>query len=65
MARVINALIVLFEFIGLSRSFKERKIQFVYYYTQISNLIATASAILLLIFGLKKPVEVLRLTSTA
>ena len=65
MARVINALIVLFEFIGLSRSLKERKIQFVYYYTQISNLIATASAILLLIFGLKKPVEVLRLTSTA
>ncbi len=64
MARVLNLLIVILEVIGFSKSFKWHgfKKNFIYY-TQISNLVTLIASLLLVLFGPKAPIEVLRFLS--
>lgn len=65
MARVLNLLIVIFEIIAFKKSLSGSSIKknFVYY-TQISNLIALISSVLLVIFGTGGFVSVLRFLGT-
>ena len=65
MARVLNLVIVILEIIAFSKarkniSFKKSLV----YYTQLSNTITLISSLLLVIFGQKHYVEVLRFLST-
>lgn len=64
MARALNLLIIILEVVAFRKSLKWHglKKNFVFY-TQISNLLTLISAVLLLIFGGKEPVEVLRYLS--
>ena len=66
MARVLNLLIVILEISGFSKSLKKHSIKksFVYY-TQISNLLTLISSALLVIFGRREFIEVLRLVSVS
>lgn len=61
MARILNLITVILELHSLRMTFKSRglKKNFVFY-TQLSNLMTLFSAVLLVIFGLKDWVEVLR-----
>ena len=65
MARILNAVIVILEFVGLylsiskSGSFKKLLI----YYTQLSNLLTLFSSLLFVIFGPKDLVEIVRYVS--
>ncbi len=64
MARVLCAAVLLLEARGLSLSLSDRKWLALAFYTQISNLVTTASALLLLVFGQPGWVTVLRYVST-
>ncbi len=61
MARILNFLIVIMELLAISKCIKERgfKNNFIFY-TQISNLLALISSCLLVLFGQKYLIEVLR-----
>ncbi|MBP5733339.1 MAG: hypothetical protein J6W66_05895 [Lachnospiraceae bacterium] len=64
MARILNLVIVLFEILAFAKSLSKkasgRRWSGLAYYTQISNLIAMLSSLLLVIFGQKPFVEVIR-----
>ena len=64
MARVFNLIIVILEIIAFSKSIKWHglKKNFIFY-TQISNLLTFISSLLLVIFGAKSTIEVLRYVS--
>ncbi len=66
MARVLNLLIVILEIIAFSKCIKWYRIKksFVFY-TQISNLFTLISSVLLVIFGGRDFVEVMRFTSAS
>ncbi|MBP5553243.1 MAG: hypothetical protein J6X94_00060 [Lachnospiraceae bacterium] len=63
MARIIALLIVIFELIAIGGSYKKRGIGICTYYTQLSNMVCLISSLLLLIFGQKYPVSVIRYLS--
>ncbi len=63
-SRVLNFIIVALECIGLSKSWHGRKWKILIYYTQISNLIAFLSSLLLVILGGLPFVAVLRYVAT-
>ena len=63
MARIIALLIVIFELIAIGGSYKKRGIGIFTYYTQLSNMVCLISSLLLLIFGQKYPVSVIRYLS--
>lgn len=66
MARVLNMIIVFLEIAGFSISIKRRGIRGnLIYYTQISNFITLISSLLLVIFGQKKVIEVMRYISVS
>lgn len=62
MARILNLVIVIFEFIAFSRVLKRHHspVKGLIFYTQISNLLTLISSLLLVIFGQKVFVEVFR-----
>lgn len=64
MARVFNLIIVILEIIAFSKSIKWHglKKNFIFY-TQISNLLTFISSLLLVMFGTKNTIEVLRYVS--
>ncbi|MBP5304647.1 MAG: hypothetical protein J6Z02_02255, partial [Lachnospiraceae bacterium] len=66
MARILNFIIVILGIIGFSKSLKKQNIlkSFVFY-TQISNCLALIASILLVAFGQKPFVEVLRFMSVS
>ncbi len=66
MARVLNLIIVILEILGFSISIKRRGIKgnFIFY-TQISNFITLIASLLLVIFGQKSAIEVLRYVSVS
>ena len=64
MARVVNLIIFIAELVSLIISLNKKEKAFIYY-TQISNTICMVSSLLLVIFGLKFPVELLRYTATS
>ena len=64
MARVVNLIILIAEIISLAISLNKKEKAYIYY-TQISNFICMISSLLLVIFGLKMPVEVIRYTATS
>ncbi len=64
MARIINLIILVAEIISLAISLNKKEKPYIYY-TQISNSICMASSLLLVIFGLKMPVEIIRYTATS
>ena len=64
MARILNLVIIIFEIIAFSKSIKWHDIRKSFiFYTQISNFITLISSILLVIFGQKEAVEVVRYLS--
>ena len=63
-ARILCVIVLLLEIRGLSLSFTNRKWMMLIFYTQLYNLVTTASALLLLIFGQPDFVKVLRYLST-
>ena len=63
-ARILCLIILLLEIRGLSLSITDRKWMVLIFYTQLSNLVTTASALLLLIIGQPYFVTVLRYLST-
>ena len=63
-AKILCLIILLLEIKGLSISIRERKWMVLIFYTQLSNLLTAASALLLLIFGQPYAVTVLRFVST-
>jgi len=66
MARILNLIIVIFELIAFARVRKHRNFkESLIYYTQISNILTLVSSILLVIFGQKAFVEVLRFLSAS
>ena len=58
MARIINLIILVAEIISLAISLNKKEKPYIYY-TQISNSICMASSLLLVIFGLRMPVEII------
>ena len=64
MARILCFIIIILELTAFKKSLKWHglKKNFIFY-TQISNLITLISAVLLVVFGTKEPVEVLRYLS--
>ncbi len=65
MARIIALLIIIFELIAIGGSLKKRGIKIFTYYTQLSNIVTLISSLLLLIFGQKFPVTVIRYLSVS
>ena len=63
-AKILCLIVLLLEIRGLSISLTDRKWMVLIYYTQLSNLVTAASALLLLIFGQPCFVTVLRYLST-
>lgn len=63
-ARILCLIVLLLEIRGLSLSLSGRKWMALIFYTQLSNLVTTASSLLLLIFGQPYYVTVLRYLST-
>lgn len=63
-ARILCLIILLLEIRGQSLSITDRKWMVLIFYTQLSNLVTTASALLLLIIGQPYFVTVLRYLST-
>ena len=63
-ARILCLIILLLEICGLSLSITDRKWMILIFYTQLSNLVTTVSALLLLIIGQPYFVTVLRYLST-
>lgn len=63
-ARILCLIILLLEIRGLSLSITDRKWMILIFYTQLSNLVTTVSAALLLILGQSYWVTVLRYIST-
>ena len=62
MARILNLLIVILEFISYSKIHKDRRfLKGFIFYTQISNFLTLISSFMLVIFGQKDYVEVFRL----
>lgn len=64
MARILNLLVLALEARGLSLSIADRRWMILIFYTQLSNLLATASSLLLVILGQPAWVTVLRYLST-
>ncbi len=64
MARVVNLIIFIAELVSLIISLNKKEKAYIYY-TQISNSICMVSSLLLVIFGMKLPVELLRYTATS
>lgn len=65
MAVIFNFILVILEVISLAITLKKKKEPFYLYYTQISNIVCLISSLMLVIFGQKGWVEVLRYLSTA
>jgi hypothetical protein len=65
MARIIALIIVILELIAIGGSLKRRDFQTFRFYTQLSNLMCLISSLLLLIFGQKYPISVLRFLSVS
>ncbi len=66
MARILNLIIIVLEIVGLRRALKDRSVkQLFLYYTQLSNLLTLVASLLLVIFGIKGWVEVLRYLSVS
>ncbi len=65
MARILNLIILILELRTITKDSKGFKVNNYVYYTQISNTIAAFSSLLLVIFGQKYFVEVMRLFSTS
>lgn len=64
MARIFGLIIIILELVAFRKSLKWHGLkQNFIFYTQISNLLTLVSALLLVIFGGKEPVEVLRYLS--
>jgi hypothetical protein len=63
-ARILCLIILLLEIRGLSLSITDRKWMILIFYTQLSNLVTTVSALLLLIIGQPYFVTALRYLST-
>lgn len=63
-ARILCLIVLLLEIRGLSLSLTDRKWMVLIFYTQLSNLVTTASALLLLIFGQPYAITILRYIST-
>ena len=64
MARILNILVLLLEARGLWLSISGRKWKILQYYTQLSNLAATASSLLFVLLGATAFVTTLRYLST-
>ena len=64
MARILCVLILVLEVKGLSLSLSERKWRALVFYTQLSNVVTTVSALLLVLFGQPLWVTVLRYVGT-
>ena len=64
LARILCIIVLLLEARGLSLSISDRKWKILVFYTQLSNLAATVSALLLVLFGQPMWVTVLRYLST-
>ena len=64
LARILCVIVLLLEARGLSLSVSDRKWKILVFYTQLSNLAATVSALLLVILGQPTWVTVLRYVST-
>lgn len=64
LARILCIIVLLLEARGLSLSIADRKWKILVFYTQLSNLAATVSALLLVILGKPMWVTVLRYVST-
>ncbi|MCR5849028.1 MAG: hypothetical protein K6G75_13065 [Lachnospiraceae bacterium] len=64
MARVVNLIIFIAELVSLIISLNKKEKAYIYY-TQISNSICMVSSLLLVIFGMKLPVELVRYTATS
>lgn len=65
MARILNLIILILELRTIIKDSKWFKVNNYVYYTQISNTITAFTALLMVIFGQKPFVEVLRLMSTS
>lgn len=65
MARILNLILFILELSALRIKSKSFKLKNFVYYTRISNTLTAISALLLVIFGQKPFVEVLRLFSTS
>ncbi|MCR5503269.1 MAG: hypothetical protein K6F53_09685 [Lachnospiraceae bacterium] len=66
MARLINLILIILELVAFGKVRKNRSLkEGLIYYTQLSNLMTLVSSFLLVIFGLKYPVEVLRFLSVS
>ncbi len=63
-ARILCLIVILLEFRGLYISTSDRRWKILVFYTQLSNLAATVSALLLVILGQPMGVTVLRYVST-
>ena len=63
-ARILCLIVILLEFRGLYISISDRRWKILVFYTQLSNLAATVSALLLVILGQPMWVTVLRYIST-
>ncbi len=63
-ARILCLIVLLLEIRGLFLSFTNRKWMILVFYTQLSNLVTAASALLLLVIGQPYLVTVLRYLST-
>ena len=64
LARILCVIVLLLEVRGLSLSISDRKWKILVFYTQLSNLAATVSALLLVILGQPTWVTALRYLST-
>ena len=64
MARILNLVVLALEMRGLSLSISDRKWMILIFYTQLSNLAAALSSLLLVLFGQPAWVTVFRYLST-
>ena len=64
LARILCIIVLLLEARGLSLSIADRKWKILVFYTQLSNLVTTVSALLLVVLGQPMWVTALRYLST-
>ena len=64
LARILCVIVLLLEARGLSLSVSDRKWRILIFYTQLSNLVTTVSALLLVVLGQSVWVTTLRYLST-
>jgi triacylglycerol esterase/lipase EstA (alpha/beta hydrolase family) len=66
MARILNLVIIILEVVSMSNTFKSRGfVKNFVFYTQLSNMMTFSASLLLVIFGQKDWVEVLRFLSVS